>query len=107
MTFTNFIRYAGVLGVVLWKLIGYNVRHKMDEQEELQRLALEECNVAFVNKLDTAAILPHLIARHLLTDDDKQMLMKYANTKADKAQYLLDIIPRKAKGWFELFLECL
>ena len=79
----------------------------MDEQEKLQRLALEKCNVAFVNKLDVAALLPHLISRHLLTDDDKQLLMREVNTKAQKAQYLLDIIPRKGKGWFESLLECL
>ena len=79
----------------------------MDEQEQLQRLALEKCNVAFVDKLDIAAILPYLISEHLLTDEDKQVLMKYTNTKGEKAQYLLDIIPRKAKGWFELFLQCL
>ena len=29
----------------------------MDEQEQLQRLALEKCNVAFVDKLDIAALL--------------------------------------------------
>ena len=79
----------------------------MDEQEQLQRLALEKCNVAFVDKLDIAAILPYLISEHLLTDEDKQVLMKCTNTKGEKAQYLLDIIPRKAKGWFELFLQCL
>lgn len=79
----------------------------MDEQEQLQRLALEECNVVFVEKLDISAILPHLISQHLLTDGDKEELMKHTNTKSEKAQYLLDIIPRKAKGWFELFLECL
>ena len=79
----------------------------MDEQEQLQRLALEECNVVFVDKLDIAAILPYLISQHLLTDEDKQELMKCTNTKGVKAQYLLDILPRKDKGWFELFLECL
>ena len=79
----------------------------MDEQEHLQRLALEECNVAFVNKVDVNAILPHLISHHLVTPDDRQVLMTYARTPQDKAQYLSDILPRKSKGWFELFLECL
>ena len=79
----------------------------MDEQEHLQRLALEECSVTFVNKLDVATILPHLIAFHLLTNDDRQILMTYARTQVEKAQYLLDILPRKAKGWFEKFAESL
>ena len=79
----------------------------MDDQEHLQRLALDECNVAFVNKLDVNAILPHLIAYHLLTNDDRQVLMMYAKTQVEKTQYLLDILPRKSKGWFEQFLDCL
>ena len=79
----------------------------MDEQEHLQRVALEESNVVFVNKLDVNAILPHLIAHHLLTPEDRQVLMTYAKTQVEKAQYLSDILPRKSKGWFELFLECL
>ena len=78
----------------------------MDE-EKLQRLALEECNVVFVDKLNVSAILPHLISRHLLTEDEKEMLTKFTSTNSDKVQYLLDIIPRKEKGWFELFIECL
>ena len=79
----------------------------MDEQEHLQRLALDECNVSLVNKLDVNAILPHLIAGHLVTPDDRQVLMTYAKTQVEKAQYLLDILPRKSKGWFEVFLDCL
>ena len=79
----------------------------MDEQENLQRLALEECSVAFVKKLDPSAILPHLIAQHLLTDDDRQTLTTFARTQTEKAQYLVDIIPRKETGWFEKFLACL
>jgi len=79
----------------------------MDEREDLQRLTLEECNVILTNKLDVATILPHLIAKHLLTKDDREVLMMYAKTQVEKAQYLLDILPRKANGWFEKFMECL
>ena len=60
----------------------------MDEQEQLQRLALEECNIVFVDKLDISAILLHRISQHLLTDENKQELMKYTKTKVEKAQYL-------------------
>ena len=79
----------------------------MCEQESLQRLALEECNVSFINKLDVTSILPYLIARHLLTEDDKQVLMLPTRTQVEKTQYLLDVMPRKATGWFEQFIECL
>lgn len=79
----------------------------MDEQEDLQRLALEECYVIFTNKLDVTTILPYLTAKHLLTNDDRQVLMTYTKTQVEKAQYLLDILPRKANGWFEKFIECL
>ena len=79
----------------------------MDEEEKLQRLALEKCNVVFAEKLNVCAILPQLITRHLLADNEKQMLILPSNTNGQKAQYLLDIIPRKEKGWFEQFIECL
>ena len=48
-----------------------------------------------------------MIACHLLTNDDRQVLMNYTRTQVEKVQYLLDILPRKSKGWFEQFLECL
>ena len=54
-----------------------------------------------------STILPQLIARHLLADDERQMLIMSGSTNGQKAQYLLDIMPRKEKGWFELFIECL
>ena len=79
----------------------------MDEEEKLQRLALEKCNVVFADKLNVSAILPQLIARHLLADDEKQTLIMPGSTNGQKTQYLLDIMPRKEKGWFELFIECL
>ena len=79
----------------------------MDEEEHLQQLALEECSVSVVNKLDVSAILPNLMARHLLTSDNRQVLMTCAKTQVEKAQYLLDILPRKNHGWFEQFVECL
>ena len=79
----------------------------MDEEEKLQRLALEKCNVVFAEKLNVSAILPQLITRHLLADDEKQMLIMPSSTNGQKAQYLLDKIPRKEKGWFEQFIECL
>ena len=73
----------------------------------IECVALEECAVSFIDKLDSSAIFAHLIAQHLLTEDDKQVLMSNARTPREKAKFIMYILPRKADGWFDKLLQCL
>ena len=76
-------------------------------EDNIECVALEECAVSFTNKLDPSAIFAHLIAQHLLTEDDKQVLMSNARTPREKANYIMHVLPRKADGWFDKLLQCL
>ena len=76
-------------------------------EDNIECVALEECAVSFTNKLDPPAIFAHLIAQHLLTEDDKQVLMSNARTPREKANYIMHVLPRKADGWFDKLLQCL
>ena len=75
--------------------------------DSIEFITLEECAVSFTNKLDASAIFAHLTAQHLLTEDDKQVLMSNSRTPREKANYIMQILPRKAGGWFDKLLQCL
>ena len=79
----------------------------LSSEGDIECIALEECSVSFTNKLDSSAIFAHLIAQHLLTEDDKQFLLSTSRTPREKAKYIIHILPRKADGWFEKLILCL
>ena len=85
----------------------YNSSNATSETEERQKKALEKNYPVLIEKIDIGALLPHLIAMDLLTDEDKEILMNVAKTRTDKIHHLIDVLPRKAFGWFNNFLECL
>ena len=60
-----------------------------------------------VQNLDVSAILPYLNSKGLLTQKDSQMLLNRSITNVEKAEYLLDALPRKDKGFFKKFRDCL
>ena len=60
-----------------------------------------------IEKIDIGSLLPHLVTMDLLTDDDKEVLMNVTRTRTDRIHHLIDVLPRKAFGWFDNFLECL
>jgi len=72
----------------------------------LKKSAFKKCSVIIVNNLDISAILPHLNSQELLTDNDYQFLLSRYITDVKKAQYLLDVLPRKEK-FFDKFEYCL
>ena len=45
-------------------------------------------------------------SQELLTERDRQILLNEYTTNTDKAQYLLDALPRKER-FFDKFLHCL
>ena len=62
--------------------------------------------VIIVENLDVSMIFSHLNSQRLLTEMDCQILLNNHTTNTDKAQYLLDTLPRKEK-FFDKFLHCL
>lgn len=75
--------------------------------EEKQKKSLLVHYSLLIKKIDIGALLPHLVTMDLLTDDDKEVLMNIARTLTEKIHHLVDVLPRKAFGWFDKFLECL
>jgi len=73
----------------------------------MEKIAFRKCSVIIVECLDISAILPHLNSHGLLTEKDRQMLLNRAITDYEKAENLLDILPRKGDGFFEKFIFCL
>ena len=75
--------------------------------EELEKQALRSCCSALVQLLDISAVLPHLIAKQMLTVENRCFLTCESKSQQEKAEYLVYILPRKCKGWFVRFLNCL
>lgn len=76
-------------------------------EERLEKQALRSCRSDVVELLDVGAVLPHLIAKQMLTVENKFFLTCESNTQQEKAEYLVYILPRKCYGWFVRFLDCL
>lgn len=75
--------------------------------EELEKQTLRSCCSAVVQLLDIGAVLPHLIANHMLTVENRIFLTCRSKSQQEKAEYLVYILPRKCQGWFVRFLDCL
>ena len=76
------------------------------KNEEIQAQVLKECLTVLAKKLDVLAIIPHLNNEQLLTPTDHQFLKSDAHD-GEKAKYLIKILPKKDRGWFDKFLYCL
>ena len=75
--------------------------------EELEKQALRSCRSDIAELLDISAVLPHLIAKQMLTVENKDFLTGTSKSQQEKAEYLVYILPRKCNGWFDRFLDCL
>ena len=76
-------------------------------KHELEKIAFNKCAVQITQNLDITAVLPYLNSYGLLTEKDRQTLLNKYLTDVEKANYLLDILPRKEHGFFETFIFCL
>jgi len=65
------------------------------------------CSVQLHDKLDITSLLPFLSSQYLLTRNDADVLTNATTTNSYKISYLLKELPRKDKGWFDKFLNCL
>ena len=84
-----------------WDITDTTVDHQLGKN------AFQKCSVIIVNNLDISAILPHLNSNGLLTQKDTQVLLNKSTTAVDKAEYLLEALPRKDCGSFKKFKDCL
>ena len=73
-------------------------------RRQLERVIFQRYSVEIVENLDVSEIFTHLNSQGLLTRKDRQMLLKDI-TSTEKAQYLLDALPRKEE-FFDKFLKC-
>ena len=78
----------------------------LTQQHQLQTVTFQKCSDVIVNNLDVVAILPHLYSKDLITLHDLQKLLNSALTTMEKAQFLLDALPRKDR-FYEKFQDCL
>ena len=76
------------------------------QNEEIQEQVLIECSTVLTKKLDVLEIVCHLNNEKLLTPSDNQFLESDVHD-GKKAKYLITILPKKDKGWFNKFLFCL
>lgn len=74
---------------------------------DIESNALLDCWVEFSEMLDIKSLLPHLCSHHLLSLHDREKLMNACMTNYEKVNYLLTVLPKKDKGWFKKFLDCL
>ena len=70
-------------------------------------MVFDGCAVLLIRKLDIMTILAHLLARHLLSNQDYQFLNNLVHTNDAKVHYLLYTLPRKSDGWLKSFISCL
>ena len=74
--------------------------------DDIQKRTLETCHPILTRKLN-AVILEQLQKKQLLTGDDCQYLLSDSRTHEEIAEYLVNNLHRKQKGWFQSFLWCL
>jgi len=94
----------------------YSVYSKSDDcntiwdiihDEDIKQKALEACQPVLARKLHSNKLQPLLQQQQLLTDVDSQVLLCDSRTHENKAEYLVNTLPRKQKGWFQSLLCCL
>lgn len=81
-------------------------RMKSDSHWEHQRDVLWKHIPLIAQSLDITAILPYLMSKGLVTDNDLDILRNEVRTRSDKILHLVDVLPRKPE-FFERFLSCL
>ena len=77
--------------------------------EDLQEETLSNCHVALRKKLDVHEVISRLDEKNLLTSEDRHFLLQDSGTRfrENKVDYIVDMLPRKGKGWWEKFITSL
>ena len=75
--------------------------------EDLQEKTLLSCHDILKKKLDVKEVFSPMNEKNLLTLHDKHILSDTSNSVDTKVLYIIDILPRKGKGWWENFIASL
>ena len=78
-----------------------------NDYETLQENALRACHKALRNQLNVMEIYPCLNSRNLLTKEEGHYLCNDGNSIGKKIDYVIDILPRKQRGWWDELICCL
>lgn len=83
----------------------------MDEENfkesDIDERVLAKRHYLFRKRLDVSGILPHLGRYDLLTKDDREFLSNEQKSHSRKIDYLVEILPRKGRDWFEKLITAL
>ena len=84
-----------------------NVKRFSGDLRAIELNTLLNCWVELSETLDITSVLPHLCSHHLLTMYDREKLSNANTTNCEKVYHLLNVLPKKDKGWLTKFLDCL
>jgi len=73
--------------------------------EDEHRKILRESRQALVEDMEPQMVLRQMIDPHLFTEDEKDRIMANNLTRQQQNERLLDILPRKGAGAYEVFKE--
>ena len=74
---------------------------------DVNKQAFDKCYIILHNSLNVQRIVPNLMKKGLLTQDDKKRLNDPDTVDYEKVEYLTKILPRKGDHWLDKFLTCL
>jgi len=60
-----------------------------------------------MEKLNIPAVMPHLLAKGMLTHRDTQIMLNQSTPDVDKTAHLICVLPPQGDGFFEKFVFCL
>jgi len=73
----------------------------------MEIIAFQKCSTIIVEKLNIPSVVPHLLAKEMLTQRDTQIMLNQSIPDVDKTTHLICVLPRQGDGFFEKFFLCL
>jgi len=76
-------------------------------KHQMEIIAFQKCSTIIVEKLNIPSVVPHLLAKEMLTQRDTQIMLNQSIPDVDKTTHLICVLPRQGDGFFKKFLLCL
>lgn len=103
---------TGFLVFVLWQFNKWNLKDrfsiktfKMAGKQGVTRL-LTRHRASLVRDLDTNKILPHLVAKEVISTSEERQVLDVSDPR-ERTEVLLDIVGKRGLGAFHDFCSCL